>query len=157
MKVAQSCPTLCDPMDYTVHGILQVRILYWVNFLQGIFPTQGSNPGLRHCRQILYQLNHNESPRILEWVAYPFSSGSSQPRNQTRVSCTSGGFFTNCTIRKKTISLITSLGTSLVVQWLRLHTSPVGGEGLSPGWGTKIPHTTWHGQKKKENKDWIKR
>ena len=116
VKVAQSCPTLCDPMDYTVHGILQVRILYWVNFLQGIFPTQGSNPGLRHCRQILYQLNHKESPRILEWVAYPFSSGSSQPRNQTRVSCTSGGFFTNCTIRKKTISLITSLGTSLVVQ-----------------------------------------
>ena len=160
MKVAQSCRTLCHPMDYTVHGILQVRILYWVNFpfSRGIFPTQGSNPGLLHYRQILYQLNHKESSRILEWVAYPFSSGSSQPRNRTRVSCIACGFFTNCTIRKKTISLITSLGTSLVVQWLRLHTSPVGGEGLSPGWGTKIPHTTWHGQKKKkENKDWIKR
>ena len=45
--------------------------------LQGIFPTQGSNPGLLHCRQILYQLSHKGSPRILEWVAYPFSSGSS--------------------------------------------------------------------------------
>ena len=47
------------------------------SLLQGIFPTQGSNPGLRHCRQILYQLSHKGSPRILERVAYPFSSGSS--------------------------------------------------------------------------------
>ena len=44
VKVAQSCPTLCDPMEYTVHGILQAR--------------------------------------ILEWVAFPFSRGSSQPRDQ---------------------------------------------------------------------------
>ena len=47
----------------------------------GIFPTQGSNPGLPHCRQILYHLSHQGSPRILGWVAYPFSRGSSQPRN----------------------------------------------------------------------------
>ena len=40
--------------------------------LQRIFPTQGSNSGLLHCRWILYQLSHKESPRILEWVAYPF-------------------------------------------------------------------------------------
>ena len=53
---------------------------------QGIFPTQGLNPGLLHCRQILYQLSHKGNPRILEWVAYPFSRGSSQPKNQTRVS-----------------------------------------------------------------------
>ena len=57
VKVAQSCPTLCRPMDSTVHGIHQAR--------------------------------------ILEWVAYPFSSGSSWPRNQTRVSCIAGRFFTN--------------------------------------------------------------
>ena len=50
--------------------------------LQGIFLTQGSNPGLIHCRWILYQLSYQGSPRILEWVADPFSSGSSQPRNQ---------------------------------------------------------------------------
>ena len=62
--------------------------------LQGIFPTQGSNPGLPHCRQILYQLSRTGSPKILEWVAYPFCSRSSQPRNWTRVSCTAGGFFT---------------------------------------------------------------
>ena len=53
------------------------------------------NPGLLHCRLILYQLSHKGSPRTLEWVAYPFSSGSSQPRNQTGVFCIAGGFFTN--------------------------------------------------------------
>ena len=52
-----------------------------LSLLQGIFPTQGLNLGLSHCRWILYQLSHKGSPRILEWVAYPCSSGSSQPRN----------------------------------------------------------------------------
>ena len=41
------------------------------SLLQGIFPTQGLNPGLLHCRQILYQLSHKGSPRILEWIAFP--------------------------------------------------------------------------------------
>ena len=71
-----------------------------LSLLQGIFPTQGSNPGLPHCRWILYQLSHKGSPRILEWVAYPFSSRSSQPRNWTGVSCTAGRFFTNWAIRE---------------------------------------------------------
>ena len=57
VKVTQSCPTLCSPMDYTVHGILQ--------------------------------------PRILEWVAFPFSRGSCQPRDQTQASHTAGRFFTS--------------------------------------------------------------
>ena len=62
MKVAQSCPTVCDLMDYTVHGILQARILEWVAFpFSRAFP----NPGLLHCRQILYQLSHKGSQR--EW------------------------------------------------------------------------------------------
>ena len=60
VKVTQSCRTLCDPWDYTVHGILQARILEWV-----AFPIQGSNPGVPHCRQILYQLNYKGSPRTL--------------------------------------------------------------------------------------------
>ena len=55
VKVAQSCPTLCDPMDYTVHGILQAR--------------------------------------ILEWVAFPFSRGSSQLKDRTKVSRVAGRFF----------------------------------------------------------------
>ena len=62
VKVAQWCPTLCDPMDYTVHGILQAR--------------------------------------ILEWVAFPFSRGSSQSRDQTQVSLIAGGFFTSWATRE---------------------------------------------------------
>ena len=57
VKVVQSCPTLCDPMDSIFHGILQAR--------------------------------------ILEWVAFPFSRGSSQPRDQTQVSHIAGRFFTS--------------------------------------------------------------
>ena len=71
-----------------------------LSLLQGIFPTQGSNPSLSHCRQILYQLSHKGSPRILKWVAYPFSRGPSQPRNPTRVSCIAGGFFINWIFRE---------------------------------------------------------
>ena len=71
-----------------------------LSLLQGIFPTQGLNPGLLHCRWILYQLSHKGSPRILERVAYPFSRGSSRPRNQTGVSCIAGRFFTNWAIRE---------------------------------------------------------
>ena len=84
-------------MDYTVHGIFQARIMEWVAFpySRGIFPNQGSNPGLLHCRWIFYQLSHQRSPRVLEWVAIPSSRGSSWPRNPTGVSCTAGGFFTN--------------------------------------------------------------
>ena len=62
VKAAQSCPTLCDPMDYTVHGTLQAR--------------------------------------ILEWVAFPFSRGSSQPRDQTQVSRIAGRFFTSSATRE---------------------------------------------------------
>ena len=57
VEVAQSCLTLCDPMDYAVRGILRAR--------------------------------------ILEWVASPFSRGSSQPRDITQVSCIAGRFFIN--------------------------------------------------------------
>ena len=62
VEVTQSCPTLWDPMGYTVHGILQAR--------------------------------------ILEWVAFPFSRGSSWPRDQTQVSCIAGSFFTSWATRK---------------------------------------------------------
>ena len=80
VKVSQSCSTLW------LHG------LYWLwnspgqntevgslSLLQGIFPTQGSKPGLPHYRWILYQLSHKGNPRTLEWVAYPFSKGCSDP------------------------------------------------------------------------------
>ena len=100
VKVAQSCPTLCDPMDSPWNSPSLNTGVGSLSFLWGIFPTQGSNPGLLHRRRILYQLSHKGSPRILEWVAFPFSRGSSQPRNQTGVSCIAGRFFTNWAIRE---------------------------------------------------------
>ena len=102
VKVAQTCPTLCNPMDYSlqgsfVHGILQAGILKWVDFpfSRGSSQPRDQTQVLSHCRQILYCLNHQRSPRILEWVPYPFFRGSSQPKNWTRVSCTAGSFFTS--------------------------------------------------------------
>ena len=76
-----------------------------LSLLQGIFPNQGSNPGLPHCRWILYQLSHKGSPRILEWVASPSSSAFSWPRNGTRVSCITGRFFTNWAINTDIIMM----------------------------------------------------
>ena len=106
-SVAQSCLTLCDPMDCSppgssVHGDSPGKNtgVGSHTLLQGLFPTQGSNPGLPYCRRILYHLSHQGSPRILEWVAYPFSRGSSQPRNQTGVSCIAGRFFTSWSTRE---------------------------------------------------------
>ena len=99
---AKSCLTLCDPIDCSplgsfVHGILQAENtgVGYHALLQGIFPTQGSNSDLPCYRQILYQLSHQGSPEILEWVAYPFSKVSSRPRNRTGVSHIPGSFFTS--------------------------------------------------------------
>ena len=82
------------------HGILQARILECVAFpfSRGSFQTQGSNPGLQHCRQICYQLSHKGSSRMLKWVADPFSRASFWSRNRTGVSCIAGRFFTNWAI-----------------------------------------------------------
>ena len=100
---AQLCPTLCDPMDCNTPGFSIHENSPGKNtgvgcdaFLQGIFPTQGSNQGLPHCKQIFYWLSHQGSSGILEWVVYPFSRESPRPRNSsrspTRVSCISGKF-----------------------------------------------------------------
>ena len=83
VNVVQLYPTLCDPPDYTVHGIFQGRIPEWV-----AFPFYRASSQLRdqtqvsQIRQILHQLSHKGSPSILEWVAYPFSSSSSSPRSR---------------------------------------------------------------------------
>ena len=81
VKVAQSCPALCDPMDYTAHRILQAR--------------------------------------ILERVAFPFSKGSSQPRDRTGISCIAGRFFTTWAIREvlwKSLSRVWLFATPWIVQ-----------------------------------------
>ena len=106
MKVAQLCPTLCDPMNYSpLNSPCQNIEMGSLSLLQGIVPIQGSNPCLPHCRWILYQLSHKGSPRIPEWVACPFSSRSSGPRNQTGLSCIASRFFTNWAIREADKSL----------------------------------------------------
>ena len=68
--VAQWCPTLCNPRDYSlpgssVHGILQARTLEWVTipFSRGLSPHRDQKPGLPHWRQILYRLSHQGSPK----------------------------------------------------------------------------------------------
>ena len=79
--VAQSCQTLYEPMDCSlpgssIHGDSPGKNTAVGCHAQRIFLTQGLNPSLLHCRRILYCLSHQGSSRILEWVAYPFSSGS---------------------------------------------------------------------------------
>ena len=76
MLVTRSCLTLCDPMacsppGSSVHGNSAGKNtgVGCHALLQGILPTLGSNPGLSHCRRILYYLNDQGSPRILVWVA----------------------------------------------------------------------------------------
>ena len=60
-----------------------------LSLLQGIFPAQGSNPDLPHCRWILCQLSYQGSPRLLEWVAYPFLQQIflTQESNQCLLHC----------------------------------------------------------------------
>ena len=96
-----------DPMDCSLPGSSVLGDSPCKNtgvgydaLLQGIFPTQGSNPVLCHCSEVLHHLSHQGSPRILEWVAYPFSRGTFWPRNWTGVSCIAGGFFTSWATRK---------------------------------------------------------
>ena len=103
MKVAQSDFLWSHGLYSPWHSPSQntgVGSLSLLPLLQEIFPTQESNPGLPHCGWTLYQLSHRGSPRILEWVAYPFFSGSSWPRNRTRGFCITSRFFTNWAIRE---------------------------------------------------------
>ena len=76
--VAQFCPTLCNPIDSSLPGSSVHENSPGKNtgvdchpLFQRIFPTQGANPGLQHCRLILYQLSHQGSPEILKWVPMP--------------------------------------------------------------------------------------
>ena len=83
-KVAQSCPTLCDHTDlyspWDSPG--QNPGVGTLSLLQGNLPNLGTEPRSPTLQADSFQLGHQGSPRILEWVAYPFSMGSSQPRDQ---------------------------------------------------------------------------
>ena len=78
MKVVQLCQTICNPMDYTVQGILQIRTLESLSLLQRIFSKQGLNPSLLHCRWIFYLLSHKGSP-TLSLKAVKISSNINTP------------------------------------------------------------------------------
>ena len=94
---ALSCVWLfATPWPVALQAPLSVGILqeYWSGLLCP--PLRDlPNPGLSHCRWILYYLSHQGSSRILEWVAYSFSRETPRPRNWTRVSCITDGFFTS--------------------------------------------------------------
>ena len=96
--IYRSIPNSCKESESVSHWVMSDSMTPWTvahlwpwnspgkntgvgsrPLLQGIFLTQGSNPGLLHCRKILYHLNYQGSPRILEWVAYPFSGGLLNP------------------------------------------------------------------------------
>ena len=122
--VAQSCPILCgcNPPGSSVHGDSpnkNTRMGCHAFFLV-IFPFQRSNPVFLHCGQILYHLNHQGSPRILEWVAYPFSREPSQTRNRTGVSCTTRGFLTSWATREVQKATHLAQKPILLVKQLRL-------------------------------------
>ena len=83
----QSCPALCNPMNYSLPG--------------------SSVHGILHTRK-------------LEWVAIPFSRGSSQPRDESQVSCIAGGLFTNWAMREaKDLATREATRTSLVAQLIK--------------------------------------
>ena len=124
--VTQSCPTLCNPMDCSlpgssVHGDSAGKNI-GEGCLQGIFPTQGANTCLLHCRQILDHLSHKGSPRILKWIACPFSRGTFWPRNQTGVFCSAGGLFDGWATREA--QQLLSEGKSMVPGIKMLVTRP---------------------------------
>ena len=104
-ETSESCSVLSDSLPD--HGLYRPvkfsRPEYWSGWpfpSPGNPPNPGIEPGSPDCRQILYHLSQQGSPRVLEWVAYPFSSRSSQPRNRTGVSCITGGFFTSWATRE---------------------------------------------------------
>ena len=100
--------------------------------LQGIFPTQESNPGLPHCRQILYCLSHQGSSRILKWVVYPFSRRSSWPRIWNVVSCTAGRFLTSWATRESVNIISLTKCTSLhklPISWAFSHSCLTSSDG----------------------------
>ena len=86
-------PVDCSPPGSSVHGDFPDKNT-GVD-CHAFLLTQGLNPGFPHCKQILYHLSHQGSPKMLEWVAYPFCRGSSQSRDRTRFSCIAGRFFTS--------------------------------------------------------------
>ena len=113
-EVAQSCPTLCEPMDCSlqrssVHEIFQARVLEWVaisfSFLykDGVPSLLSCFSSVQSCPTLCNPMNCSLpgssvheifQARVLEWAAISYSTGFSQPRDQTQVSCIADSHFT---------------------------------------------------------------
>ena len=120
--VIQSCTTLCNPMNCSlpgssVHGDSPGKNtdMGCHALLQGIFPNQGSNPGLPHCRWILCHLSHQRSPLILEWVAYSFPRGSTLRSSNFLLAIKISHIHRACTKTFVTALLVT--GKKLATTW----------------------------------------
>ena len=135
-KSLQSCPTLCDPMDFnppasSAPGILQARILEWLAMPSSVASSWPRDPGIKTLSPVSppfqtdsLPLSHQKKERkgrsvvsdslrphghtvhgilqarILEWVAFSFSRGSSQPRDGTQFSLIAGRFYLSWTTRE---------------------------------------------------------
>ena len=97
VKVAQSCLTLCHPMDYTVHGILQAKILEWVAVPFSRGSSQHRSPALQEDSSPAEPLG---KPKNTGVSSLSLLQGSSRPRNYTSVSCLAGRFFTSLATRE---------------------------------------------------------
>ena len=121
-------------------------------FLQGIFPTQGSNPGVPHCKKILYQLSHKGSPKILGWVDYPFSRGifPTQELNWGLLHYTQILYQVSYQESPNHLS-VPGEGYTPAVKG-RWHDAVAGGEVCSPlcqvgrGWGGQLGGICWFGK-----------
>ena len=138
---------LCEPMDpWTVVHQAPLSLgppskntgVGCLSLLQGIFLTQGSNPGLPHCGQILYHWATREALKILD----PGLRTDPETSQLLNISHLKG-----VCIQPKTVSKKVLPRNSLAVLWSGLHTFTAKGLGSIPGWGTKITQAAWQGQK----------
>ena len=137
MKVAQLCPTLCNPMDYTVHGILQARILEWVTFS---FSRGSSEPGIKPRSPTLQEdslptepqgkpKNTGVGSRSLLQQKFP-----TQEPNRGLLHC------------KRILYQLSYQGSPPGGLVVRTQSFYCCGQGSIPGWGTEILHAVWCGQ-----------
>ena len=96
LKVAQSSLTLCSPMDSTIHGIHQARVLEWIDFpfSRGSSQLRDQTQVSRIAGKIFTSWATREAQESWSGLTYPSSSRSCQCRNWTSISCITGGFFT---------------------------------------------------------------
>jgi len=123
--VTQFCLTLCEPMGYSPPGSSTHGDSPGKNTGERLpCPPAGDlpNPGIKprssslQADSLLSELLG--SPWILEWVAYPFSRGSSQPWNRTRVSCIAGGFFTSWATRETHMHIYIYIYIYMYASWV---------------------------------------